>query len=368
MASTTRPEPQGAEPDETPAGGSPEPTAGPDPAAPEPDAPAPTKPATTKPETGGPATAEPAADQPSPAAARPTAPEPGDLTELDADLRPGSLAAPPPWPALLGAEAFGTFVLVLAGVGTALYSGVGNLTGGPLAVALAFGLALAAGVAAFGHVSGAHFNPAVTLGAALAGRFDWARVLPYVVAQIVGGFLAALVLFVTVPSKLPAAISGDPDSDVRQFFSGTANGFDRAVNLTTLDGAHSPLGRASSGQVTVSLLTALIIEAVVTAAFVGVILAVTRRRANGAAAPLAIGGMLAVGLLVTMPLTNGSLNPARSTAVVLFSDTWAAAQLWVFWVAPLFGAVIAGLAARIFTPPLLDAADDADDETARTPA
>lgn len=344
MATTKRPGPADDKPDETTADGPQEPSGGPGSTELEPTA--------------------PAAADPEPTVSEPTGPEPGDgPVEGDDGTTPGSSdAALTPWPALLGAEAFGTFVLVLAGVGTALYAGVGNLNGGPLAVALAFGLALTAGVAALGHVSGAHFNPAVTLGAALAGRLEWVRVLPYVVAQIVGGLLAALVLFVTVPSNLPAAISGDPEADVRQYFSGTANGFDRVVDAATLDGVNSPLGRASSGQVTVSLLTALIIEAVVTAAFVGVILAVTRRHANGAAAPLAIGGALAVGLMVTMPLTNGSLNPARSTAVVLFSDTWAASQLWVFWVGPLFGAVVAGLAARLFAPP----EQDADDPTAQT--
>ena len=359
----TRPGPASAEPDETPADDAPqEPSTRPEPA----DEPAeqdPTEPSTEP----GPADApdEPDADpadedlddEDSDDEDFDDEDPDDDLTGLD-DALPWPATNPTPWPALLGAEAFGTFVLVLAGVGTALYA-IPNLTGaglsgGPLAVALASGLALTAGVAAFWNVSGAHFNPAVTLGAALAGRLDWVRVLPYWAAQVFGGVMAALMLFVTVPTTLPEAIGGDPESTVRQYFSSAANGFDRSVDLATLSGANSPLGRASGGQVTVSLLTALIIEAVATAALVGVVLATTRRRANLAAAPLAVGGVFALGLMVTMPLTNGSLNPARSLATALFSETWALGQLWVFWVGPLFGAVVAGLAARLFAPPELD--------------
>lgn len=244
----------------------------------------------------------------------------------------------PRLPAQFGAEVFGAFLLVLGGVGTALYAGLGSVGAGSLGVALAFGLALAAGIAAVGAISGGHFNPAVTLGAAVAGRIRWAQLPVYWAAQVVGACFATLLLFLTVPATLQQAATGKAGS-VRQFFSGTSNGFD----LTSA--FHTPLGRA--GQVHVSMLTALLIETVVTAAFVGVILFVTRASNSTAVAPLAIGGTLTVLLLVATPLTNGSLNPARSLASALFSESWALKQLWVFWVGPLVGALFAGLVARV---------------------
>ncbi|MBD8060269.1 aquaporin [Cellulomonas sp. JH27-2] len=289
-----------------------------------------------------------------PAAAAPVVDdEEADVTveEIDAYVVPAGTAivTGPSLVARLGAEVFGTFFLVLAGLGVALYASstfaaTGGGAGG-LGVALAFGIAVAGGAAAVGYVSGGHFNPAVTFGAALAGRTSWRDVVPYWVAQLVGGAIAAAVLFISVPSKLPGAVAQDGKGSVRNFFSAVANGF----------GEHSPLGTGSQGAVQFSLLQALLIEAVVTAVFVGVILGVTDRRSKSVVGPFAIGLTLAVLILIAMPVTNASLNPARSTAAAIFSEGWAFKQLWLFWVAPLLGGAIAGLIYRAF------AAEPADD-------
>jgi aquaporin Z len=263
----------------------------------------------------------------------------------------------PGWPALLAAEAFGTFLLVLAGVGTAMYAGLTGIGGGPLAVAIAFGLALTAGIVAVGRVSGGYFNPAVSLGAAVAGRLPWIRLVPYWVAEVIGGLGAALVVFLAVPTALPTAVSGKATT-VREYFSSVSNGFD--ASATAL---HSPLGKAAN-QVMTSATTALLVEAVLTAVFVGVILAATSRRANAQHAPFAIGATLAVLVLVAMPLTNASLNPARSLATAVFSSSWALGQVWLFWVAPLFGGLVAGLFARVFgaNRPIVPLDEDEDED------
>ena len=233
--------------------------------------------------------------------------------------------------ARLGAEAFGTFFLVLAGLGVALYAGLTGVGGGPLAVALAFGIAVLASAVAVGHISGGHFNPAVTFGAAVAGRTAWRDVLPYWLAQLVGGALASGLLFV-VAASLPALAGKE-----RTFFSSVANGF----------GAHSPIAAQTGGE-GFGLLGALLIELVVTAVFVGVILGATDRRSAHQQAPFAIGLTLAIGILVAIPVTNAALNPARATAAAIFSDSWAFTQLWLFWVAPLAGAGLAALVYRAF--------------------
>ncbi|MGV8977038.1 MAG: aquaporin [Cellulomonas sp.] len=233
--------------------------------------------------------------------------------------------------ARLGAEAFGTFFLVLAGVGTALYAGITGVGGGPLAVAFAFAIAVIAGAIAVGNISGGHFNPAVTFGAAVAGRTAWRDVLPYWLAQLIGGAAAAGLLYVVLAS-LPALAGHE-----RSFFSGAANGF----------GAHSPIGGQTGGE-GFGLLGALLIELVVTAVFVGVILGATDRRSAHQQAPFAIGLTLGVGVLIALPVTNAALNPARATAAAIFSDGWAFGQLWLFWVAPLAGAGIAALVYRAF--------------------
>lgn len=266
------------------------------------------------------------------------------VDEVDAYVVPAGTAVVvgPSLIARLGAEVFGTFFLVLAGLGVALYANSAFATvgggGGALAVGLAFGIAVVAGISAVGHVSGGHFNPAVTIGAAIGGRTPWRDVLPYWLAQLVGGAIAAAVLFVSIPSALPSLISSGTQTTSKAFFSSVSNGY----------GAHSPIGSASQGAVEYSLAIALLIEVVVTAVFVGVILGVTDRRANTKIAPVAIGLTLGVLILVALPVTNASLNPARSTASAIFSEGWALKQLWLFWVAPIVGAALAGLVYRAF--------------------
>jgi aquaporin Z len=216
----------------------------------------------------------------------------------------------------LGAEAIGTFWLVLAGCGTAvLAAGFPQVGVGLLGVALAFGLAVLTMAYAVGHVSGGHFNPAVTVGLALARRFSWRDVAPYVVTQVVAATAAALVLFVIANGQ--------------KGFSAHRSGF--AANGY---GSHSP-GRYS-------LLACLVCEVVMTAVFLYVILGVTDRRAPVGFAPIAIGLVLTGIHLVSIPVTNTSVNPARSTGVAFFAGGWALGQLWLFWLAPLVGAAIAG--------------------------
>lgn len=255
-----------------------------------------------------------------------------------------------------GAELFGTFLLVFAGVGVLLYQRLDSTLGG-LAVALAFGLAALAGYAAVGRVSGGHLNPAVSLGAAVAGRLSWADLLPYWLAQLVGGALASAVLFLTVPTGLGELFGGT--SDKRELISVTSNGF----------GEHSPLAHLLANNnipsdVAFSLTSALLVEAIATAVLVGVFLAVTRRK--DASAPFVVGLTLATLVLVTLPITNAGLNPARSTATAILSETWALQELWLFWVAPLLGAAVAALLYQAFSPsPAADGvADDLTDDSA----
>lgn len=244
---------------------------------------------------------------------------PGSGSVLVLDDGPSLLAR-------LGVELLGSFALVLGGVGVALYS---SFTGaGPLGVALAFGLALFALVAAFGAVS-AHFNPVVTLGSALAGRTRWVDVVPYWLAQVAGAALAATVLVValrTVPSVTPDILN--------QLVSAAANGF----------GDQSPFVQIAGGGF--SLVAAILVEVLVTGVFVAIVLGVGR----GVMAAPAVGLAYAVGILVALPVTNASLNPARSTATAIFAGGELVSQLWVFWVAPLLGAAIAGLVFGLVRP------------------
>jgi aquaporin Z len=214
------------------------------------------------------------------------------------------------------AELVGTFWLVLGGCGSAvLAAGFPKVGIGLLGVALAFGLTVVTMAYAFGHVSGAHFNPAVSVGLTVAGRFP-ARELPhYVVAQVVGGILGGAVLYLIA--------------------SGTA-GFDLAAGFASNGyGEHSPGGY--------SLLAGLVCEVVLTCGFLVVILGATDRRAPAGLAPLAIGLALTLIHLISIPVTNTSVNPARSTGVAVFTGGWALAQLWAFWLAPIVGAVVGGL-------------------------
>jgi aquaporin Z len=226
-------------------------------------------------------------------------------------------AATPALLARLIAEVFGTFVLVFAVIGTALYTS--SLTG-PLGVALVIGLAVMVAAYAVGSISGGHFNPAVTLGVAIAGRMLWRDVVPYFVAQLVGGILAS--------SLLLAIAAGGPSGFLTKAQAGgfASNGY----------GAHSPGG--------FDLLSVILVEVILTAAFLYVILSVTAPGSTTAGfAPLAIGLTLTVIHLIAIPVSNASVNPARSIATAIYGGSDALGQLWVFILAPLVGAAIAGM-------------------------
>ena len=235
------------------------------------------------------------------------------------------------------AEFLGTFWLVLGGCGAAVISakvpGVGI---GILGVALAFGLTLVTGIYALGALSGGHFNPAVTLGLAAARRFPTTEVLPYWAAQVAGGIVAALVLYLIA--------HGAPE------FSATASGF--SANGF---GAHSPGGY--------DLGAALLSETVMTFMFVVIVLGTTHSTAFKGFAPLAIGLALTLIHLISIPVTNTSVNPARSTGPALFAGGWAIGQLWLFWVAPLIGGAIAGIVypALVGDRPLAEVREEARD-------
>ncbi len=215
----------------------------------------------------------------------------------------------------LSAEFVGTFVLVFGGCGSAIFAGGFPDLGIAFAgVSLAFGLTVLTMAYAVGSISGGHFNPAVSFGLAVAGRFEWSDLIPYWIAQVVGGFAAAAVIYIIA--------SGAADPIPEGFAS---NGF----------GARSPGGY--------TMLAAFVCEATLTAIFLIVILGATQRGAPIGFAPIAIGFALTLIHLVSIPVTNTSVNPARSTAVVLFADPGATAQLWLFWVAPLVGAAIGAL-------------------------
>jgi len=241
------------------------------------------------------------------------------------------------------AELVGTFILVVIGSMTIVAAG---RMGTPIQVVVpfGFGLGLLAAIQSAGYVSGGHFNPAVTLGAAIGGRTAWRDVLPYWLAQFVGAALAGLVLLATTPQGAAQlewlAQNGLITEATRAaVFSGTANGF----------GEHSPLAGLTGGNLEFSFASALLVEVVVTAIFVGVILGVTDKRVNSKVAPFAIGLTLSALLLVAAPVTNGSLNPARSLASAILAQPWALEQFWqLFLWGPLLGAAIAGLFYRAF--------------------
>ncbi|MCU1357561.1 MAG: Aquaporin [Acidimicrobiales bacterium] len=216
----------------------------------------------------------------------------------------------------LGAEAFGTFWLVFGGCGAAvLATGYPDLGIGYAGVALAFGLTVVTMAYAVGHISGGHFNPAVTIGLVVAGRFDRKDALPYVIAQLVGAVAAAAVLFVVASGK---------------------HGFDAGDGF-----ASNGYGKFSPGGY--DLGAALLVEVVLTAFFLIVILGATAKRAAAGFGGLAIGLALTLIHLISIPVTNTSVNPARSTSQALFAGTDHLAQLWAFWVAPIAGAAIGAL-------------------------
>ncbi len=216
-------------------------------------------------------------------------------------------------------ELMGTFWLVLGGCGSAVLAAAFPEVGiGLLGVSLAFGLTVVTMAYAIGHISGCHLNPAVTIGLATAGRFSMKEVPGYIIAQVVGACIAASVLYVIA--------SGAAGFELSDGFA--ANGY----------GDHSPGGY--------SMTAALVAEIVFTMMFLFVILGVTSDKAPAGFAPLAIGLCLTLVHLVTIPVTNTSVNPARSTSQALFVGDWAVSQLWLFWVAPIVGAILAGLISK----------------------
>jgi len=219
----------------------------------------------------------------------------------------------------LSAELLGTFWLVLGGCGSAVLAAAFPDVGiGLLGVSLAFGLTVLSGAYALGPISGGHFNPAVSVGLWAGGRFPAALLLPYIGAQVIGGIIGAGVLYLIA--------SGRADFSLAAGFA--SNGY----------GAHSPGGY--------SLTAGLVSEVVMTFMFLIVILGTTHKRAPVGFAGVAIGLTLTLIHLISIPVTNTSVNPARSTATALFAGAWAVQQLWLFWLAPVVGAAIAGIAHR----------------------
>lgn len=220
------------------------------------------------------------------------------------------------------AEFIGTFWLVLGGCGSAvLAAGFPELGIGFVGVSIAFGLTVLTMAYAIGHISGCHLNPAVTVGLWVGGRFEAKDVLPYIVSQVLGGIAGAGVLYLIA--------SGKPDFELGGF---AANGF----------GEHSPGGY--------NMQSALITEVVMTFTFLIIILGTTHKKASAGFAGMAIGLGLTLIHLISIPVTNTSVNPARSTSQAIFVQGWAMEQLWLFWVAPIAGAIIAGLLYKYLAP------------------
>ncbi|MDD2722802.1 MAG: aquaporin Z [Methylovulum sp.] len=217
------------------------------------------------------------------------------------------------------AEFFGTFWLVLGGCGSAVLAAAFPDVGiGLLGVSLAFGLTVLTMAFAIGHISGCHLNPAVSIGLWMAGRFPANKLLPYIVAQVIGGIVAGGVLYLIASGKADFSLAG----------GFAANGY----------GEHSPGGY--------SLVAALTTEVVMTMMFLFIILGATDARAPAGFAPIAIGLGLTLIHLISIPVTNTSVNPARSMAVAVYVGDWAMAQLWLFWVAPIIGAILGALVYR----------------------
>ena len=220
----------------------------------------------------------------------------------------------------LGAEFFGTFWLVLGGCGSAvLAAGFPEMGIGFIGVSLAFGLTVLTMVYAVGHISGGHFNPAVSFGLWSAGKFETKELLPYIVAQVIGGTVGALVLYLIATGQAGFEVGGFASNGYAELSPGK-------YNLTSV----------------------IITEVVFTFMFLFIILGATSKNAPAGFAGIAIGLGLTLIHLVSIPVSNTSVNPARSTAAALFADTAAMGQLWVFWVAPIVGAILAGLVWKFF--------------------
>lgn len=221
----------------------------------------------------------------------------------------------------LVAEFIGTFWLVLGGCGSAvLAAGFPELGIGFVGVSLAFGLTVLTMAYAIGHISGCHLNPAVSFGLWTSGRFATKELVPYIIAQVLGGIAGAGILYLIA--------SGKAGFDVTAGFA--SNGFNE----------HSPGG--------FTMISVLIAEVVMTFMFLIIILGATDKRAPAGFAPIAIGLGLTLIHLISIPVSNTSVNPARSTGVALFQGTWAVDQLWLFWLAPIVGAILAGLVYKFF--------------------
>ncbi|MBT2160415.1 aquaporin Z [Zobellia barbeyronii] len=226
----------------------------------------------------------------------------------------------------LVAEFIGTLWLVLGGCGSAvLAAGFPELGIGFVGVALAFGLTVITMAYAIGHISGCHLNPAVSIGLWVGGRFDGKELVPYIIAQVLGGIAGAGILYVIA--------SGQPGFELGGF---AANGY----------GEHSPGGY--------SMMAALVCELVMTFIFLFVILGSTYTKAPGGFAGVAIGLCLTLIHLISIPVTNTSVNPARSTSQALFVGDWALGELWLFWAAPIAGAVLAGLVYKALSPEIVE--------------
>ncbi|MGY0393396.1 aquaporin Z [Bizionia sp. KMM 8389] len=221
------------------------------------------------------------------------------------------------------AEFIGTFWLVLGGCGSAvLAAGIPELGIGFAGVAAAFGLTVLTGAYAVGHISGGHFNPAVSIGLWIGGRFDGKELPGYIVAQVLGGIAGAGILYLIA--------SGNADFSLASGFA--ANGY----------GEHSPMGY--------DMTSALVTEIVMTFMFLIIILGATHKNASPGIGGIAIGLALTLIHLISIPVTNTSVNPARSTSQALFVGDWAIGQLWLFWVAPIVGAILAGLLYKYLAP------------------
>ncbi|MGR2945076.1 aquaporin Z [Vibrio vulnificus] len=226
------------------------------------------------------------------------------------------------------AELFGTFWLVLGGCGSAVLAAAFPVVGiGLLGVSLAFGLTVLTMAFAIGHISGCHLNPAVTIGLWAGGRFEAKEIVPYILAQVIGGVIAGGVLYTIASGQMG--------------FDAVSSGF-----ASNGYGEHSPGGY--------SLTSALVTEVVMTMMFLLVILGATDQRAPQGFAPIAIGLCLTLIHLISIPVTNTSVNPARSTGVALYVGDWATAQLWLFWVAPILGALVGAVAYKLISGPNKD--------------
>ncbi len=220
------------------------------------------------------------------------------------------------------AEFIGTFWLVLGGCGSAaLAAAFPELGIGFVGVSIAFGLTVLTMAYAIGHISGCHLNPAVSIGLLIGGRFDKKDLIPYIIAQVLGAIAGAGVLYVIATGKAGFEVGGF-----------AANGYDE----------HSPGGY--------SMLSALVTEVVMTFMFLIIILGATDSKANSKFAGIAIGLGLTLIHLISIPVTNTSVNPARSTSQAIFAGDWALGQLWLFWVAPIIGAILAGIVYKFLSP------------------